>query len=150
MSDPNSKDAPESHGVAIIGMTCRFPGASNLEEYWQNLRDGVESITFFSEEELTIAGVEAEDLENPAYVKAKPILKGVELFDAPFFKFSAREAEVLDPQHRALLECAWEALEGAGYNSQKFSGRIGIYAGTDRMNYVGERISSLRPAISST
>ncbi len=129
-----------SSEVAIIGLACRFPGAANADEYWRNLRDGVESISFFSDEELKAAGVETELLKDPTYVKAKPIVKGADLFDAAFFRISATEAEMMDPQHRLLLECAWEALECAGYNSLKYKGRIGIYAGTDRITYAVNNI----------
>src|SRR5215467_9247919 len=123
-----------TQGVAIIGMACRFPGANNVEEYWRNLREGVESITFFTEEELQAAGMEAETVQDPAYIRAKSIVEKAEWFDAGFFKISPSEAEIMDPQHRFLLECAWEVLESAGYNPFTYKGRIGMYAGTDRLS----------------
>src|ERR1700759_845557 len=96
------KYSPESSGIAIaiIGMACRFPGADSCEQFWRNLRDGVESISFFSDQDLRSAGVSDKSLGNPDYVKARGVLRNVDLFDAPFFDFSPREAEILDPQHR--------------------------------------------------
>jgi acyl transferase domain-containing protein/acyl carrier protein len=125
-------DAPE---IAIIAMAGRFPGARNIEMFWQNLRDGVESITFFSEQELVAAGIDPELLRNPKYVKAKGVLEDVERFDASFFGFSPREAEIMDPQQRLFLECAWEALEQAGYNPETYPGHIGVYAGASMSSY---------------
>ena len=109
------KDSPESDHrngleIAIIGMVGRFPGAKNIDEFWQNLQNGVESVSFFSEEELESSGVASTLLNDDHYVKAGAILNDVELFDAAFFGFNPREAEVMDPQQRLFLECAWEAL----------------------------------------
>ncbi len=122
--------------IAIIGMAGRFPGAKNLEEFWCNLRDGVESITFFSDEEAIAAGTDPELLKNPAFVKAHGVLDDMELFDATFFDMSPRDAKLLDPQHRIYLECAWESLEDAGYNPETYVGRIGVYAGTSFSTYL--------------
>lgn len=116
-------------GIAIIGMAGRFPGARNIDEFWQNLKDGVESIAFFTDEELVSAGIEPTVLSNPNYIKAKALLEDIELFDASFFGFNPREAAIMDPQQRIFLECAWEALEAAGYDPQTYAGRIGAYAG---------------------
>jgi acyl transferase domain-containing protein len=123
-------------GIAIVGMACRLPGAKNVAEFWQNLRDGVESITFFSDQELEAAGVDTGALNAPNYVRAKPILEDIEYFDAAFFKINPREAELLDPQQRLFLECAWEALEHAGYDPGGYRGRVGVYAGVDANNYL--------------
>ncbi|MDZ8136603.1 MAG: SDR family oxidoreductase [Nostoc sp. DedQUE04] len=120
--------------IAIIGMVGRFPGAKNIDEYWQNLRNGIESITFFSDEELQKLGIEATVLSDPDYIKAKPIIEDIELFDASFFGFNPREAEVIDPQHRLFLESAWEALENAGYANAE--GSIGVYAGSSISAYL--------------
>jgi acyl transferase domain-containing protein len=124
------------HGVAIIGMAGRFPEAQNIDEFWQNLVNGVECITFYRDEELIDAGIKPEVLKNPDYVRAKGEVAAVDLFDADFFGINPREAEVTDPQHRMLLECAWEALEHAGYDSSKFEGRIGMYAGKSMDYYL--------------
>ncbi|HEX7955463.1 MAG TPA: type I polyketide synthase, partial [Pyrinomonadaceae bacterium] len=144
MSDSSIYSAAE--GIAIIGMSGRFPGAKNIAEFWANLRDGVESITFFSEEELRGAGVDEALLNNPAYVKAGTVLDGVEMFDAPFFGFNPREAEVTDPQHRLFLEHAWEAIEDAGYDAAAYEGLIGVYAGVSMSSYFYSNLSA-HPAL---
>ncbi|MCP4699800.1 MAG: AMP-binding protein [Gammaproteobacteria bacterium] len=122
--------------IAVIGMAGRFPGADNLDEFWQNLKNGVESISFFTEEEVIASGVAPGLARNPDYVKARPILSDVESFDANFFGYSGRDAEWMDPQHRLLLECAWESLEDAGYNPLIYRGLIGVYAGTAMSTYL--------------
>src|SRR5215475_6587519 len=99
-------------------MACRFPGARNIAEFWQNLTNGVESISFFSDQQVQDSGVAPAVFNHPQFVKAGGILDEVELFDAAFFGYSPREAEIMDPQHRLFLECAWEAMEHAGYDSE--------------------------------
>jgi acyl transferase domain-containing protein/acyl carrier protein len=116
-------------GIAIIGIACRFPGATNVDQFWQNLRDGAESISFFSDEELAAEGISPALLRDPSYIKAGASLDGIKLFDASFFGYSPREAERIDPQQRIFLECAWTALEVAGY-CQFNEGQIGVYAGS--------------------
>ncbi len=116
-------------------MSGRFPGAKNVDEYWRNLRDGVESISFFTAEELESSGIDPVLLHDPNYVKAKGILEDTELFDASFFGFTPLEAETMDPQHRHFLECAWEALESAGYNPERYEGLIGVWGGVGMNNY---------------
>ncbi|MEA2604415.1 MAG: hypothetical protein QOF89_5407 [Acidobacteriota bacterium] len=130
---------PQPQGVAsiaIIGMAVRFPGAATLERFWENLRDGVESISFFTDDELLASGVDPALLADPAYVRARAVLDGVEEFDAAFFGFTPREAEVMDPQHRILLECAWEALEDAGQDPERVGGRAAVYAGSGTSSYL--------------
>src|SRR5215213_8251359 len=114
--------------IAIIGMSGRFPGAADIKAFWQNLRDGVESISFFSEEELEALGVYPGLLKNPSFVRAGALVDDVEMFDAAFFGINPHEAEILDPQQRIALECAWEALESAGYDPERYPGLIGVYA----------------------
>ncbi|MGH8685601.1 MAG: beta-ketoacyl synthase N-terminal-like domain-containing protein, partial [Nitrosospira sp.] len=97
--------------IAIIGMAGRFPGADDVTTFWRNLRDGVESITLFSDNDLLARGISAKQLEDPLYVKAGARLDGVDLFDASFFGYTPREAAEMDPQHRLFLETAWQALE---------------------------------------
>ncbi|HKV40781.1 MAG TPA: type I polyketide synthase, partial [Blastocatellia bacterium] len=119
-------------GVAIIGMAGRFPKAQSVEEYWRNLCEGLEGITYYTDEDILPAGSTAKDaemLKNPNYVKAGFIFDGFDMFDAAFFGFNPKEAELMDPQHRILLECAWEALEKAGYDPESYEGRIAAYAG---------------------
>lgn len=134
MADQDS-DAP-IHGVAIIGMAGRFPGAPDLLTYWRNLRAGVESITFFDRERLAAAGLPDTILQDPSYVRARGTLDGVDLFDAPFFGYSPREATIMDPQQRFFLECSWEALEAAGYDPKTFKGLIGVYGGATASSYM--------------
>ena len=122
--------------IAVIGMAGRFPGARNVEEYWRNLRDGVESVTTLSDDTLLAEGVDPQVLRDPRYVKAASVLDGVEMFDAGFFGFSPKEAELMDPQARLFLECAWEALEGAGYPPQSCSGSVGVYATESLSTYL--------------
>jgi acyl transferase domain-containing protein/acyl carrier protein/ubiquinone/menaquinone biosynthesis C-methylase UbiE len=122
--------------IAIIGLSGRFPGAKNLEEFWHNLQAGVESITFFTDEELIASGIDPALVNHPNYVKARGVLADAELFDAPFFGLNPREAEITDPQHRLFLECAWEALENAGYTSENYAGSIGVYAGSGLSGYL--------------
>jgi acyl transferase domain-containing protein/acyl carrier protein len=134
MGDSISSDALE--GIAIIGMSGRFPGAKNMAEFWRNLRDGVESISFFTDEELRAEGIDEATLQNPAYVKAAGALEDTELFDASFFGFNPREAEIMDPQQRLFLECAWEAFEDAAYVPAKYQGSVGVYAGAGLNSYL--------------
>lgn len=134
--------------VAIIGMSGRFPGAANVEEYWQKLRHGSESISIFSDEELRAAGVAPDLINNPTYVRARGVLKNIESFDAAFFGLTPREAELTDPQHRLLLECSWEALEGAGYNPESYEGLIGVYAGSSANSYFLNHILMNRDLLS--
>src|SRR5688572_13581204 len=110
----------EASGVAVVGMAGRFPGAADVERFWENLAAGTESVTFFRREELAAAGVEPAALDDPAYVPARAAIEGAELFDAELFGYTPREAALTDPQHRLLLECAWEALEHAGHDPHRF------------------------------
>ncbi|MCP4664610.1 MAG: amino acid adenylation domain-containing protein, partial [bacterium] len=121
--------------IAIIGMGGRFPGTSDLEAFWRNLRSGTESVSFFSPRELEQAGVPPELSDDPRYVPARGVLKDIDLFDAGFFGFSPHQAEITDPQHRLFLECAWEALEDAGYDPERFPGPIGVFAGARPSRY---------------
>ncbi|BAY81642.1 polyketide synthase type I [Calothrix parasitica NIES-267] len=122
--------------IAIIGMAGRFPGAKNIDEYWQNIQNGIESIRPLTDEYLLSQGVDKSSLEHPQYVKAGAVLEDIELFDADFFGFSPREAEILDPQQRLFLECAQEAIETAGYNPQTYPGLIGVYGGAGMNGYL--------------
>jgi acyl transferase domain-containing protein/acyl carrier protein len=136
------QESPQLEGVAIIGMACRFPGASTPEAFWKNLQQGVESITFFKDEELDRAAIAPEELKDPKYVKARATLDGIDQFDARFFDFSPREAEITDPQQRLFLECVWEALESAGQDPSRATGPIGIYAGAGANGYLLYNLSS--------
>lgn len=129
-------------GIAIIGMAGRFPGAKSVTQFWQNLCAGVESISYFSDEELLASGVDPAYLRDRNYVKAGFVLEDIEMFDAAFFGFSPREAELLDPQQRVFLECAWEALENAGYNPKADKNLTGLYAGGNLSTYLFNNLAS--------
>jgi len=126
--------------VAVVGMAGRFPGADDLDTFWSNLRQGVESITHFSVEELRAAGVPESELADPAYVRSIGRLRDVQHFDAGFFGYSPREAEMLEPGHRLFLECAWEALEDAGHVPGGVEGRVGVYAGAGASGYTERHV----------
>ena len=122
--------------IAIIGMRGRFPGARDLDQFWENLVGGVESIAVLSTDEMRAAGVPDELAELPGYVNASPALDAVDQFDAEFFGFSARDASLTDPQHRLFLESAWEALEDAGYDPATGPGPVGLFAGCEMSGYL--------------
>ena len=150
--------APNAEGIAVVGLVGRFPGAANVEQYWRNIAEGVESISTFSDADLAASGLNAAELKNvPGFVPARGLISGAELFDAGFFGMSATEASVTDPQQRLFLESSWELLESAGYDPETFDGLIGVYAGMGSMSYylqylhgrrditrlVGDRVISL-------
>ena len=115
--------------IAITGMACRFPGAMNWKAYWENLANGVESVHFFSAEELSALGIEPDVAADSNYVAAKVSLEGKQYFDSFFFNYRPDDAALLNPEHRIFHECAWEALEDAGYDPARANGPIGVYAG---------------------
>ncbi len=142
--------------IAVIGMAGRFPGAKDIHEFWQNLKNGVESFTFFTEQELLDAGVEPDLLQDPNYVKSSGgVLEKKEYFDAAFFGFKPTEAEIMDPQTRIFLQCTWHALEDAGYDPGSYNGLIGVYAGSsanfrwEALTYASGRVHTLGPFTSS-
>ncbi|HKC46589.1 MAG TPA: aminotransferase class III-fold pyridoxal phosphate-dependent enzyme [Gemmatimonadales bacterium] len=123
-------------GIAIVGMAGRFPGARNIAQLWRNLLEARETISHFRADELEAAA--ADDMAaraSPAYVRARGILDDIEMFDAGFFGINPKEAEILDPQQRVFLETAWEALEDAGCDPQRFGGPIGVFAGASNNYY---------------
>ncbi|WP_019912655.1 hybrid non-ribosomal peptide synthetase/type I polyketide synthase [Paenibacillus sp. HW567] len=126
MADPSHYNGLE---IAVIGLACRFPGADNREQFWNNLKDGLESVTVFTDEELRREGVSAEFLNNENYVKAGSVLDRFEYFDERFFGYSPKDALVMDPQVRLFHEVAWESLEDAGYVPDTYPGLIGVFAG---------------------
>jgi amino acid adenylation domain-containing protein len=137
---PGRKDTRKQE-IAIIGMSCRFPGAGDIGTFWRNLRDGVASVSFFSDEEMEI--YDKNLLDHPDYVKAGAVLSDIDLFDAAFFGFTPREARMTDPQLRLLLECAWEAFENAGYNPESCGVPVGVYLGSAISTYL---INNVFPA----
>lgn len=132
-----TREIPEhSLEIAIIGMAGRFPGADSIDQFWQNLRQGVDSVSTFGDDEVLASGVASELVSHPQYVKRGGILANVDQFDAAFFGIYPREAEIMDPQQRVFLELAWEALENAGYNPDAYEDLIGVYAGVGMNTYL--------------
>ena len=129
-------EADQSQRIAVVGMAIRCPGAGNVDEFWQNMRNGVESVSFWTDDELREAVVGEALLKLPNYVRAAGPLPGLEMFDAEYFKYSAREAEFIDPQQRVFLECSVDALENAGIDPARFSGAIGVFAGEGQTHYM--------------
>jgi acyl transferase domain-containing protein/thioesterase domain-containing protein/acyl carrier protein len=121
--------------IAIVGMAVRVPGAGDTDAYWRNLRDGVESIRTYTDEELIANGEQPELLRRKNYVRAAAPLDGMELFDGEFFGFSPKESAILDPQHRHFYELCWEAFERAGHPPERFAGPIGLWAGCGMGSY---------------
>ena len=132
MSDHDSEDL--SNALAIVGMSGRFPGARTVAEFWRKQLAGVESIAQFRREELEVTDAAAVG-SDPCYVRARPILDDVDMFDAAFFNVYPKEAELMDPQQRIFLECCWEAIEDAGYDPSNCPAMTGVYAGCSPSTY---------------
>jgi natural product biosynthesis luciferase-like monooxygenase protein/amino acid adenylation domain-containing protein/non-ribosomal peptide synthase protein (TIGR01720 family) len=131
--------------IAIIGMAGRFPGAGDVQAFWRNLREGTESISRFRPEELESSPLVPEALRShPDFVRAGGVLEGAELFDAGFFDIAPREALWMDPQQRVFLECAWAALEDAAYDSERFAGKIALYAGVGQSGHLLSLLGHVR------
>src|SRR5580700_3018708 len=120
---------PNLDGIAIIAMSGRWPGARNVDEFWRNLVNGVDTISRFREDELEFSVSIGMEKDGRKFVRARGVLEKADHFDAAFFGINPREAETMDPQHRLFLECAWESLESAGYDPAACAGLIGMYAG---------------------
>lgn len=120
----------KSHDIAVVGMSCRLPKSPDVHQFWQNLLDGKECLTHLTDADLLSAGVDASSVRNDSgYVPVKGLMDDVENFDAKFFGILPNEAKLMDPQHRVFLELAWDCLEDAGYNSEDYEGKIGVWAG---------------------
>lgn len=134
----NSEDTgiTPARAIAIVGMAGRFPGAATADEFWENLANGVEALTQFSDEHLLARGIASALVANPAYVKQAPVLADHDMFDATFFGFTPRQAEITDPQLRIFLETAHAALEDAGYRPRETDGLVGVYAGSAISSYM--------------
>jgi acyl transferase domain-containing protein len=115
--------------IAVVGMSCRFPGARDINQFWEILKNGTESVTTFSDEELREYGISEKDINNPSYVKTKGFIEDAEYFDSFFFGLSPKEASIIDPQIRLLAECSYNALEDAGYNFGNTANRVAVYVG---------------------
>jgi acyl transferase domain-containing protein len=139
MSAAKADAATTGLEIAIVGAAGRFPGAGDLAALWRNLCDGIESISRFAPDELE--EVDPDLRRDPRYVPARGVLAGADLFDAQFFGYSPREAEIIDPQQRIFLECAWEAIEDAGYDPLRYGRPVGIYAGAATSTYAWNLLS---------
>ncbi|MEN3615160.1 SDR family NAD(P)-dependent oxidoreductase [Plantactinospora sp. ZYX-F-223] len=146
---PAARAYEDSLDIAIVGIAARFPGAADVNQFWHNLRNGVCSVTRLDDERLMAAGVSSELLRDPALVKAAFLLEDSDLFDAGFFGYAPREAELMDPQHRILLECAWEALESAGCDPAQYQGLAGVYAGGGMSTYLLNNIAGHRDLVAA-
>ena len=149
----SKEQQPSVEPIAVIGMHGRFPDARSVGELWGNLKDGVESLKPFTVEEVLGAGIDPSWLKAPGYVTAGTVLDDVDMFDALFFGFSARDAEVIDPQQRLFLEVAWESLEMAGYDPDTFPGAVAVFGGSEQSSYLyqlfrnSDRIAYADPAV---
>jgi len=125
-------------GIAIVGMSGRFPGARNVSEFWQNIQAGKETVTRFDPSLLEVSKPDGDS----DYVCAKGMLDDVDMFDARFFGYLPREAEVMDPQHRMFLEICWEAMEQGGYDATRYPGAVGVFAGCYMDTYLLHNLCS--------
>jgi len=137
--EPSPKKATD---IAIIGMSCRVPGANTLHEFWTNLVNGTDVSQTVTIDDLTKAGLDPKLLTQSSYVAKRLSLENMDCFDAPFFGYHPKEAELMDPQHRVLLEVAYAALENAGYNPYAYDGNIGIFGGVARNSYFSDNIAT--------
>ncbi len=140
-SEPQSETSPPN-AIAVVGMAARFPGADSVSAFWDNLRRGEESIVTLSEEDLRAAGVSEKALANHAYVRRAALMSGIEDFDADFFGLTPQAARTMDPQHRLFLQCAWHALEDAGYEPRHIDGSVGVYATSTTSGYLLHNLMS--------
>ena len=145
-TQPNSRqiatirETSEQGDIAVVSMAGRFPGADSIDEFWSNLCEGKESVTFFSTDDLAESFISPDLINAPNYIRACPIIENIEWFDHDLFGMTRSEAELLDPQQRLFLECAWEALEKAGYDTQRYDGLIGVFGGTKSSTYAMNNI----------
>lgn len=118
----------DENSIAIIGISCRLPKSPNCSTLWDNLIAGNDLLSFFAPEELLDYGIDPDLVNNKNYIRVKGTLKDADLFDPALFGVTSRDAALMDPQQRIALECTWEALEDAGYNSEYNNGFIGLSA----------------------
>jgi acyl transferase domain-containing protein len=132
----NTKARYSDSDIAIVGIDLRFPGAASVSEFWENLVDGKELITFFTDEELIADGEDKNLINKKNYVKTNgSILENKEYFDASFFNFTPLEALLLDPQTRVLMECVHGAVEDAGFSLQDKKNKVGLFVGASSSLY---------------
>jgi acyl transferase domain-containing protein len=137
---PTAASPAAPPAFAIVGFAGRFPGANDVDTFWANLKAGVESRTVFTDQDMLDAGIPEAMLAHPKLVRAGFVLDDVEMFDAAFFGFNPRETELLDPQHRLFLECAWQAMEHAGYEPDAVPGPVGIFGGATLGSYLPSNV----------
>lgn len=135
------EDDRANEPVAVIAMAGRFPGAADVDAFWENLCAGKETIKFFSDDELD-PSIPRELRGDPGYIRARGVIDGVELFDAAFFGINPKEAELMDPQQRIFLELCWECLERAGHVPDASPGPVGIFAGMNNATYFQNHVST--------
>ena len=128
--------------IAIVGMACRFPGADSPEAFWRNLAEGVESLSWLTDEELAASGVPAQEFRQESFVRRASVLKDIDRFDAGFFGYTGLDARLMDPQQRLFLECAWEAFEAAGYNPEAMEDPVGVFTGAKTNTYLFQLFSN--------
>jgi acyl transferase domain-containing protein len=143
-----SPSAFPKHAVAIVGMAGRFPGAETLDAFWDTIRSGSDCFREFSDSELAASGISETLRTDPAYVRGGTVLEDADAFDAAYFGISPREAQILDPQHRILLECAVSAMEDAGYGAAT-DAVVGVYAGASMNTYLIAQILRDRALVDS-
>lgn len=129
-----------SHEIAVVGLAGRFPGAADVDEFWSNILAGKVALSRFTREELLAAGVPEAEADDPAYVPAGGVIRDHELFDSGFFGIPPREADIMDPQHRLLLQTAWQTLESGGLITDRAPGRIGVFAGSGFNYYLHQQV----------
>ena len=144
-----NRNRPSGTDIAVIGMSGRFPGASNIEELWDVLQSGKETTSFFSDEQLD-SSIPPELSRNPNYVKARGVLNEAEYFDARFFGMNSRMAELMDPQQRIFLEIAWDVLESTGHLPEKYDGKVGVFAGSGTNTYYLNNVHTRPDLIAAT
>ena len=132
-------------GIAVVGIAGRFPGSRDCDEFWQNLRAGREGLTFFTDEEIEAAGCDL-GINRGKRVRSRGVVNEADYFDAAFFGYTPREADIMDPQQRVFLEVAWAALESAGFDPDRVPGAVGVYAGASINTYYPNNVVS-RPDI---
>jgi acyl transferase domain-containing protein/acyl carrier protein len=138
---------PREDDIAVIGMACRFPGAPDIRRFWDNLVNGVNSIKFLTDEELSANGVSQKTINDPDYVKACPMIDQMDGFDAAFFGYTARDAQLRDPQGRLLLEMCHTSLEDAGYDVRRYDGTVGVFGGAGEYDYGHQNVRRNRAAV---
>ena len=147
---PEDFEEFEDNDIAIVGMAGRFPGATTIQQYWENLKGAKESITELDDATLRRQGISQRIIDDPNYVKSGMFLEDFDQFDHAFFNFSPKDASILDPQHRHFLEVSWEALEDAGYDPDRFDGSIGVFGGSGHNAYMPYNLLTNQKIMDST